>query len=129
MGFEDAIEGITPRGRGENQSISTSFTRENWKFYPEFIQELGEKLRHVGLLVFKCIFQALEVAEFEWDEASAGAAEGEGSSFLLFNRYDPKDVPEGEYVGLGEHKDWGYISVLDVSSSDRNLTYFKRSLY
>lgn len=81
--------------------------------YPEDIQKLGHQMHDIGVKILQCILRKFAVSEELWFEATGGSALGEGSHFLLFNCYDPKNGAE-KADGVGPHKDWGYITVLDA---------------
>jgi isopenicillin N synthase-like dioxygenase len=80
--------------------------------YPPEIQKIGHQLKNVGLTVFKSILKKYDIPQNLWFKASAGCIENEGSYYLNFNYYDPKI--SGTSYGLGAHKDWSYITILDV---------------
>ena len=108
------------------QTVRFALERDNWNkchvhqqevegppnFSPE-IQELGDKLNEIGIAVLRSILKRYELPENLWFEATAGASQGEGSCFIKFNCYDPK-LGSRAY-GVGPHKDWGHISILDVT--------------
>lgn len=81
-------------------------------FSPE-IQELGYKINEIGISVLRSILKQHGLPENLWFEATAGASHGEGSLFIKFNCYDPKF--SSKLFGVGPHKDWGHISILDVT--------------
>lgn len=107
------------------QSVRFSLERDNWNKchvnrqevdgppnFPPEIQELAHKLNHIGTIILKSILKGFEIPEDLWFEATAGSAYGEGSHFLVFNCYDPK--LGSKPFGVGPHKDWGHIAVLDA---------------
>lgn len=81
--------------------------------YPKNIQKLGHQMNDLGVKILKCVLRNFNVSEELWFDATGGSALGEGSHFLLFNCYDPKNGV-GKADGVGAHKDWSYVSVLDV---------------
>lgn len=81
--------------------------------YPLEIQELGNQLNEIGIQVLRSILQRYELPAHLWFEATAGASHGKGSLFVLFNCYDPKLGSKA--YGVGAHKDWGHVSILDVT--------------
>lgn len=80
--------------------------------YPEKIQILGHKLKSIGTKVLKSVLRKFGIPESLWRQATAGAVDGDGSNYLLFNCYDPKLNFKPD--GVGQHKDWGHITVLDA---------------
>lgn len=108
------------------QTVRFALEREHWNkcyvnlqevegppnFSPE-IQELGTKINEIGIQVLRSILKQYELPEDLWFEATAGAAHGKGSLFIKFNCYDPK--LGSRPFGVGPHKDWGHISILDVT--------------
>ena len=81
--------------------------------YPIEIQKIGHRLHEIGIAVLNSILKQQGLPKNLWFKATAGSSSGEGSHFLLFNCYDPKNGKRKE--GLGAHKDWGYITVLDAT--------------
>ncbi|MCH9631028.1 MAG: hypothetical protein S4CHLAM37_10400 [Chlamydiia bacterium] len=82
--------------------------------YPLEVQKLGHQISHMGVQVLRSILKGFGIPKDLWFQATGGASEGEGSQYLLFNCYDPKI--HGRKEGLGEHKDWGYIALLDATT-------------
>lgn len=108
-----------------NQSVRFSLERDNWdkchinqievKGEPNYsseLQELGHKMNEIGVLVLRSILKQYGLPEDIWFKATGGSSEGEGSHFLLFNCYDP--ILSKRKDGVGPHKDWGHITVLDA---------------
>lgn len=108
-----------------NQSIRMSLERDYWDKchmggqetngppnYPLELQELGHQLNDVGVMVLRAILKLYDIPESLWFKATAGSSEAEGSHFLVFNCYDPQYAAKP--MGVGAHKDWGYITVLDA---------------
>lgn len=81
--------------------------------YPAVIQELGRKMNEIATQILQSILNIFQIPESLWFEATAGCTHGEGSYFLLFNCYDPK--LGAKPYGVGPHKDWGHVSVVDAS--------------
>lgn len=81
--------------------------------YSEEIQTLGHSMKNVGLSFMKGILKKFELPQTLWSQATAGSVDGFGSYYLNFNYYDPTDSKKE--FGLGAHKDWGYITVLDAT--------------
>lgn len=108
------------------QTVRFTLEEENWdkthiqqkeveqgeSNYPKKIQALGHKMKDIGIKVLQGILKKFGVPKDLWRKATAGAENGEGSNYLLFNCYDPKLGTRP--VGVGEHKDWSYITVLDA---------------
>lgn len=108
------------------QTIRFTLEEENWNKihinqvevtqgesnYPEKIQDLGHKMKSIGIKVLKSVLKKFGVPESLWRQATAGAVDGDGSNYLLFNCYDPKFNFKSD--GVGQHKDWGHITVLDA---------------
>jgi hypothetical protein len=80
--------------------------------YPSDVQKIGYRFNEIGIQVLRSILNHYELPEELWFEATGGASHGKGSVFLLFNCYDPK-LGSRDY-GVGAHKDWGFISILDA---------------
>lgn len=103
------------------QSVRFSLERDYWNrqvdgapIFPPEIQELANKMQAIGIKVLQCILRKFALPEELWFKATAGASHNEGSHYLVFNCYDPKDGKKE--AGLGEHKDWGHITVLDANA-------------
>lgn len=104
------------------QSVRFALERDYWNrpavdekpIFPPEIQELGNKMQAIGIKVLQCILRKFALPEELWFKATAGASHNEGSHYLLFNCYDPKDGPKQD--GLAEHTDWGHITVLDANA-------------
>jgi 2-oxoglutarate-Fe(II)-dependent oxygenase superfamily protein len=108
------------------QTVRFSLERDHWhrcyvdlkdavgppNFPPE-IQQLGHKMNRIATLVLRSILKKFQLPELLWFEATSGCTHGEGSYFLLFNCYDPAFTSKP--YGVGPHKDWGHVSVLDAS--------------
>jgi isopenicillin N synthase-like dioxygenase len=108
------------------QTVRFALERDNWNkchvdqkevagppnFSPE-VQELGHRINEIGVQVLRSILKRHHLPMDLWFEATAGCAHGEGSCFIKFNCYDPKlsSMP----YGVGPHKDWGHVSLLDVT--------------
>jgi hypothetical protein len=108
------------------QTVRFTLERDNWSKchvlgkevegdpnYPKEVQELGRRLHEIGMIVLKDILKKSGLPEELWFDATGGSAFFEGSHFLLFNCYDPKISDKDE--GVGAHKDWGCITVLDAT--------------
>ena len=81
--------------------------------YSDEIQKLGKKMHEIGIKVLRSILKKYQMPEDLWFKATAGSTHDEGSYFLLFNCYDP--ILGSRSEGVGAHKDWGYITVLDAT--------------
>ncbi len=102
------------------QSVRFCLERDFWNnevdgtpIFPPELQELANKMQSIGIKVLQSILKKFNLPEELWFKATAGAAHNEGSHYLLFNCYDPKDGQIKD--GLGAHKDWGHITVLDAT--------------
>jgi hypothetical protein len=80
--------------------------------YSAAIQRTAHQLKGVGMTILQRILERFDLPRKLWSQATAGAIDDEASYYLCFNHYDPKEA--GRPFGLGEHTDWGYITVLDV---------------
>ncbi len=119
VGVIDAINGYLQSEI--NQTVRFTLERGKWNlkhedgssYYSQELQQMGSKMNDIGIKILKSIFTQYELPENLWFKASGGSAYNEGSHFLLFNCYDPKlsDKP----FGVGAHKDWGNITVLDAT--------------
>lgn len=111
----------------QNQTVRFSLERDYWDKchvngkevegpcnYPPEIQRLGHQMQAVGIKVLNSILKKFKVPNELWFEATGGSAFGEGSHFLLFNCYDPQNGAFKPH-GVGPHKDWGHITVLDAA--------------
>lgn len=111
----------------QNQTIRFTLERDNWdkchvnqkeskgtSNYPSEIQKLGHQMHEIGIKVLKSILEEFKIPKELWFEATGGSTEGEGSHFLLFNCYDPKNGNLKTH-GVAPHKDWGHITVLDAT--------------
>lgn len=110
-----------------NQTVRFTLERDNWSKchvnqkevngepnYPIEIQKLGYRMNAIGIMVLRSILRQFEVPEELWFKATAGSSAGEGSHFLLFNHYNPKNSKK--LAGVGAHRDWGLITILDAGS-------------
>lgn len=97
--------------------------------YPPEIQELGYKLKEIGVQVLRALLTQFELPEELWFDATAGSALGEGSAYLVFNCYDPKIGSKPD--GIAPHKDWGHVALLDCSAPglEINIDGVWKSIY
>lgn len=108
----------------QNQTVRFTLERDNWEKchvnqkevngpgnYPIEVQQLGHHMHDVGVKVLRSILGKFNVPKEMWFDATGGASEGEGSHFLLFNSYDPKNGSDKAF-GVAPHKDWGHLTVL-----------------
>jgi 2-oxoglutarate-Fe(II)-dependent oxygenase superfamily protein len=111
----------------QNQTVRFTLERDNWNKchvnqkevdgpgnYPPEVQKLGHHMHDIGIKVLKSILRGFEIPEELWFEATGGSSHGEGSHFLLFNCYDPKNGAFKPH-GVAPHKDWGHLTVLDAT--------------
>ncbi len=127
----------------QNQTVRFSLERDHWdkchvnqkeidgpSNYPVEIQKLGHQMYDIGIKVLKTILKEFKVPEELWFEATGGSSEGEGSYFLLFNCYDPKNGTSKAH-GVAPHKDWGHITVLDATEEglEGEIDGIWRSIY
>ena len=111
----------------QNQTIRFTLERDNWdkchvnqketkglSNYPIEVQKLGHQMHEIGIKVLKSILEEFKIPKELWFEATGGSSEGEGSHFLLFNCYDPKNGIS-KVDGVAPHKDWGHITVLEAT--------------
>lgn len=118
FGSLDGINGYF--GSNLAQTERFSLERDYWNLcshdeepnMPVQLQTLGKQLSDIGIIVLRTILKKQGLPELLWAKATAGASEGNGSQGLLFNCYDPKFADRA--MGVGEHKDWGYVTVLDA---------------
>ncbi|MBX7066900.1 MAG: hypothetical protein K1X28_06695 [Parachlamydiales bacterium] len=108
------------------QTVRFTLERDHWNkcyvnlreaegppnYSPE-LQKLGSQMNEIGIQVIRSILKWHELPENLWFDATAGASHDKGSLFLLFNCYDPKLGTKP--FGVGAHKDWGLVSILDVT--------------
>ncbi|HSW86498.1 MAG TPA: 2OG-Fe(II) oxygenase family protein [Rhabdochlamydiaceae bacterium] len=97
--------------------------------YPLKVQELGYKLKEIGVQVLRALLTQFELPEELWFDATAGSALGEGSAYLVFNCYDPKIGSKLD--GIAPHKDWGHVALLDCSAPglEINIDGVWKSIY
>lgn len=117
FGKIDEINGFLRSDKA--QSVRFALERDYWNrqvdgkaILPPEIQDLGNRMQEVGIKVLQSILRKFELPEALWFQATAGCSHNKGSHHLLFNCYDPKDGNRPD--GLGAHKDWGHITVLDA---------------
>jgi hypothetical protein len=97
------------------QSVHFSLERDNWAgVYPQNVREVGDQLTQIGSQILRSILEKFNLPRELWFKATSGASDGEGSCYLVFRHYDPEVT--NKPVGLTEHRDWGFITVLDASS-------------
>ncbi|MBX9923851.1 MAG: hypothetical protein K2Y01_07045 [Rhabdochlamydiaceae bacterium] len=107
------------------QTVRFTLERDNWDKchvdqketigepnYPVNVQKLGQQMAEMGVVILQSILRRYQLPEDLWFEATGGSSNLEGSHFLLFNCYDPKLGDRTD--GVGAHKDWGSITVLDA---------------
>ncbi len=98
----------------ENQTVRFTLEKSNWaKYYSEEIQRMAHALNDIGIMVLGTCFDRIGIPQEDWDRASSGSINNNGSHFMLFNSYDPENAKEG-VPGVVEHKDWSYVTVLDT---------------
>lgn len=95
------------------QAESLYLEKKHWaEKMPTELEQLSEKMRQLGIRILQQTLQHCGIKEEDWDRASGGAAIGKGQTHFTFNHYR-KDKP---LVGLGEHRDFGQITVLFINS-------------
>ena len=111
-----------------NQAVRFSLERDHWdkcyvdlqevegppNYTPE-IQSIGHELGAIGVKILRSILRKVDLPEELWFEATAGAADGEGSLGLLFNNYDPKYSTKS--YGVAQHADFSFVTVLDTTQA------------
>lgn len=124
FGVLDVVNGYLQSEKA--QTVRFSLDQKNWNKchigqkevedgepnYPLEIQDLGLKLNEIGIKVLRTILRK-HIPESLWFKATAGCSSNKGSHFLLFNCYDP--LLSSRPDGVGAHKDWSYVTVLDAS--------------
>lgn len=81
--------------------------------YSPAIQKVGNQMKDIGVAALMSILDRFGLPEEVRFQATAGAAYDEGSYYLNFNYYDPSNNPDKP--GLGAHRDWGWLTVLDAT--------------
>lgn len=125
FGVLDVVNGYLQSEQA--QTVRFTLERDNWmkchvdqkevdgpSNYSLEIQKLGEQMHDIGVKVLQSILRQFKIPKELWFEATGGSACGEGSHFLLFNCYDPENGGS-KPDGVGAHKDWGHITVLDAT--------------
>lgn len=125
FGVLDVVNGYLQSEESKgNQTVRFTLERDNWNKchvnqkevqgpsnYPVEVQKLGHHMHEVGVKVLRSILGKFNVPKEIWFDATGGASDGEGSHFLLFNSYDPKNSADKAF-GVAPHKDWGHLTVL-----------------
>jgi isopenicillin N synthase-like dioxygenase len=98
----------------KNQSVHLALERDNWHLaYKPEVQLVGQQLADVGTTILRTILKKCGLPPALWFQATSGASENEGSYFLVVHNYDPRRAGDKPF-GLREHRDWGYVTVLDT---------------
>lgn len=104
--FDDPLLGFHER---TNQIEQFLLERRFWESsYPSPVAALGEELTMVSRQVIRSILEYVGIPEQDWERATGGCSEAEGSYHLTFNHYRPT-VDE---IGLSSHKDDGFVTLL-----------------
>lgn len=94
--------------------------RRFWQeHYPSEVAVIGEALCKISTTIIKSVLAKVNIPHQFWDKASGGCSNGQGSYHLTFNHFRP----EMDTLGLQEHRDDGFITIL--RSTEPGLEIFK----
>lgn len=94
------------------QLIRFELDRERWGVFPKEVQKLGHQLHGIGVKILLKILERSDIPKDLWSRATSKASECGGQHLLSFCNYDPKNGDKP--YGLSSHKDWTYLTVVDV---------------
>ncbi len=96
-------------GRGNVQREAIFFEQRYWAEYlPEDVLNLSKKLALINIEILKVIYHWAGFKESDYDKISGEAVSQNGAAYINFSHYRP----EKEIKGIGEHKDYGLVTLL-----------------
>jgi isopenicillin N synthase-like dioxygenase len=104
--FSDPLLGFHKRKYQIEQFL---LERRFWsQYYPSELTEVGEILCQFSSDIIKNVLKKVGIPEKYWDKATGGCAYSIGSYHFTFNHFRP----EMDTLGLQEHQDDGFITIL-----------------
>ncbi len=83
--------------------------RRFWaKYYPQELVTVGEALCNFSAIIVRNVLDKVKIPQDFWEKASGGCTHAKGSYHFTFNHFRP----EMETLGLQEHQDDGFITIL-----------------